>query len=122
MAKDSSLEEAVAALRREFAESLPGRLALLRSALDALRRDVTRDTLQNFHRPAHALVGTAGSYDARELSEPVTRLASLARRWLDGKALPPPRAELDEATRNLDALEMAIERYRRRVGSASTNR
>jgi len=113
MAKDSSFEEVVAALRREFAAALPERLAALRLALDGLRWSVTRETLQAFHLPAHALSGTAGSYGAHELAPHVARLAMLGRRWLDAGAAPP--AELDEAGHELDGLGTAIERFRQRV-------
>ncbi len=112
--KDSSLEQAVAALRREFAAGLPERVAALRLALDGLRRGVTRDTLQAFFLPTHALNGTAGSYDAHELVPHVARLATLGRRWRGAGAVPPP-AELEEAARELDALETAIARFRQRV-------
>jgi hypothetical protein len=112
MAKDS-LEETVAALRREFAAGLPERLAALQLALDGLRRGVTRDTIQAFHLPTHALTGTAGSYDAHELVPHVARLATLGRRWRDAGAASP--AELDEAARELDRLKSAIERFRQRV-------
>ena len=113
MTSDSELEATLAALRREFAGGLPERLAALRLALDALRRNSTRDALRAFHLPAHTLSGTAGSYDAHELTPHVARLAVLGRRWLDAGAAPP--VELDEAARELDRLETAIERFRQRV-------
>ena len=113
MTKDPELEAAVGALRREFAAGLPERLAALRLALDGLRRSVTRDTLQAFQLPTHALNGTAGSYDAHELVPHVARLATLGRRWLEAGAAPP--AELDEAARELNKLGAAIERFRQRV-------
>ena len=113
MTSDSELEATLAALRREFATGLPERLATLRLALDGLRRSTTRDTLHAFHLPAHALSGTAGSYDAHELTPHVARLAKLGRRWLDAGAA--PAAEIDEAARELDKLETAIARFRRRV-------
>ena len=113
MAKDSELEQAVAALRREFAAALPERLEALRAALNTLKSEVTRETLHAFHFPAHALQGTAGAYEAEELVPHVACLATLARRWLNSGVV--PDAERDAASRELDALGVAIEHYRRRV-------
>jgi HPt (histidine-containing phosphotransfer) domain-containing protein len=113
MAKDSSQEEALTALRREFADALPARLEVLRVALNRLRERVTRDDLRAFHLPAHALAGTAGSYEARELVPHAARLSTLARRWIDAGTA--PASELDEASRELDALDAATERFRRRT-------
>jgi HPt (histidine-containing phosphotransfer) domain-containing protein len=115
MAKDSSQEEALTALRREFADALPARLEVLRVALNRLREGegVTREDLRAFHLPAHALAGTAGSYEARELVPHAARLSTLARRWIDAGTA--PASELDEASRELDALDAATERFRRRT-------
>jgi HPt (histidine-containing phosphotransfer) domain-containing protein len=113
MAKDSSQEEALTALRREFADALPARLEVLRVALNRLREGVTREDLRAFHLPAHALAGTAGSYEARELVPHAARLSTLARRWIDAGTA--PASELDEASRELDALGAATERFRRRT-------
>lgn len=115
MAKDSSQEEALTALRREFAEALPARLEVLRAALIRLREGITPEDLRAFHLPAHALQGTAGSYEAHELVPHAQRLSTLARRWIDAGAAPPPNSELDEASRELDALDAATERFRRRI-------
>jgi len=113
MAKDSSQEEALTALRREFADALPARLEVLRVALNRLREGVTRERLRAFHLPAHALAGTAGSYEARELVPHAARLSTLARRWIDAGTA--TASELDEASRELDALDAATERFRRRT-------
>jgi HPt (histidine-containing phosphotransfer) domain-containing protein len=109
----SEYERAVAALRREFAGGLAARLDRLRTALTRLGEGVTPDALQDFHLPAHSLKGTAASYDAHELVPHATRLTALCRRWLDAAAA--PRADLEEASRELDALEAAMERYQRRA-------
>lgn len=114
MAKEFDLEEALVALRREFAGTLPGRLAAMRDALDRLTRAPSVEALQAFYLPTHALQGTAGSYDAHELVPHTSRLATLGRSWRDGGAA--PAAEVDEATHELAALEAAMERYRVRVG------
>lgn len=100
-------------LRREFADTLPARLDVLRAALNRLRQGFTPEGLRAFHIPAHALQGTAGSYEAHELVPHVARLATLARRWIDAGAA--PGSELDEASRELDALHVATERFRRRA-------
>jgi len=108
-------EQAVAALRREFADALPARVGALRAALDRLREAVTREDLRAFHLPAHALEGTAGAYDAHELVPHATHLALLARAWIAaGRA---PSTELEEASHALDALDVAIQRFRRRVSA-----
>jgi HPt (histidine-containing phosphotransfer) domain-containing protein len=106
MAKDSSQEEALTALRREFADALPARLEALRVALN-------REDLRAFHLAAHALAGTAGSYEAHELVPHAARLSTLARRWIDAGTA--PASDLDEASRELDALDAATERFRRRT-------
>jgi HPt (histidine-containing phosphotransfer) domain-containing protein len=113
MAKDSSQEEALIALRREFADALPARLEVLRAALNRVTEGSTREALRAFHLPAHALAGTAGSYEAHELVPHAARLSTLARRWIDAGTA--PASDLDEASRELDALEAATERFRRRT-------
>jgi HPt (histidine-containing phosphotransfer) domain-containing protein len=113
MAKDFDLETALAELRREFADALPARLDVLRTALNQLRADVTAEGLRAFHVTAHALQGTAGSYQAHELVPHATRVAMLARGWIDaGQA---PGRELEEASQELDALHAAAGRYRQRA-------
>ncbi|HEV2671828.1 MAG TPA: hypothetical protein VGU74_12085 [Gemmatimonadales bacterium] len=115
MAKDFELEQAVAALRREFAAALPARLDALRTALDGVRQRTTREALQAFHLVAHALHGTAAAYEAHELVPHVSRLATLARAWLTvGLAT---AGERDEAARELQAMAQAIEQYQQRVAS-----
>jgi hypothetical protein len=113
MAKEFSLEEGLAALRREFAATLPTRLAALRLALAGVGDSATPEALRAFHLPAHSLQGTAGSYEAEELVPHTARLAVLGRRWVDAGVA--SAAELDEASRELEALEAAGERYRRRI-------
>ena len=114
MPKDFSLEDALITLRREFAATLPTRLAVLRLALGALRHTATTEAIQAFYLPAHSLQGTAGSYEAHELVPHVARIAALGRRWRDGGVASP--SDLDDAVRELDALEAATEHYRQRVG------
>jgi HPt (histidine-containing phosphotransfer) domain-containing protein len=116
MAKDFELEQAVAALRREFAAALPARLDALRAALEGLRQGATGEALQALHLVAHALHGTAGAYDARELVPHATRLAMLARTWVNSGVA--PDGERDEAARELNALALAVEQYQRRIASA----
>lgn len=114
MPKDPGLEDALAALRKEFGATLPTRLAELRQALGGLRQAVSARAIQAFFLPAHSLQGTAGSYEAHELVPHVAQLNKLARGWRDtGTA---PASELDEASRELDALSAAMERFRHRVG------
>jgi chemotaxis protein histidine kinase CheA len=110
------LENALAALRREFGATLPTRLADLRQALGGLRQAVSAAAIQAFFLPAHSLQGTAGSYEAHELVPHVARLNTLAKRWRDAGAA--SADELVAAVAELDALEAAIERYRQRVGRA----
>ena len=116
MAKDSSQEKALTALRREFADGLPARLEALRAALNRLKEVVTPERLRAFHLPAHALAGTAGSYEAHELVPHVARLSTVARHWIDAGAA--TGNELDEASRELDALDAATARFRRRTNEA----
>jgi HPt (histidine-containing phosphotransfer) domain-containing protein len=115
MAKDSDLEQAIAALRREFAAALPARLGVLRVAFDALSASPERDALQSFHIVAHSLHGTAGAYEATELVQPASRLATFARAWATAGIA--PTAEREQARRELESLASAIEQYRRRIES-----
>jgi len=108
-------EQAIALLRREFADTLPARLDVLRAALNRLGQGTTGEDLRAFHIPAHALQGTAGSYEAHELVPHAARLSTLARRWIDAGGA--PGSELEEASRELEALSVAIERFRRRLGA-----
>lgn len=112
----SDHERELAAVRREFAQGLDARLAKLRDALDRLTRDPTRDAVQGFHMPAHALKGTAASFGADELVAPAAELAALGRRWLEAGA--PPPDEVHAATAVLERLAAAIVQYRTRVGPA----
>ncbi len=108
-------ERAIALLRREFADTLPARLDLLRAALNRLRQGTTPEDLRAFHLPAHALQGTAGSYEAHELVPHAARLATLGRRWIDSGGA--PATELEEASQELEALSVAMERFRRRLSA-----
>jgi len=108
-------EQAIALLRREFADTLPARLDVLRAALSRLRQGTAGEDLRAFHIPAHALQGTAGSYEAHELVPHAARLSTLARGWITAGGA--PGSELEEASRELDALGVAIERFRRRVSA-----
>ena len=114
MPGDFNLEDALAALRREFAATLPTRLAALRLALGGLRHNASPEAIQAFYLPAHSLQGTAGSYEADELVPHVAQLAILGRRWRNSGVA--SSTELDSAVQMLDALESAIERYRQRLG------
>ena len=103
---------AIEAVRREFVAGLPARLAVLRSALAELVRGYTRPAAETFYYRAHALKGTAASFGADELVSPATALAQAGRRWLETGALAPGTAV---ATRELERLAAAIERYRARA-------
>jgi hypothetical protein len=110
---DEEQERAILLLRREFADTLPTRLDAMRTALSRLRQGITPEGLKAFHLPAHALQGTAGSYEAHELVPHAARLSTLARRWIDAGAAPTP--ELEEAAQELEALEGAMKRFRGRL-------
>jgi hypothetical protein len=106
--------DALEAVQREFADGLPARVTVLRRALGRVSQGATRDALEAFHLPAHALKGTAESFGAGELAAPAGDLAALGRRWLDHGPAP---GELDAAERAIDGLATAIERYRQRIAA-----
>lgn len=112
---DAPQEQVLALLRREFADTLPARLDLLRAALNRLRQGITPGDLRAFHLPAHALQGTAGSYEAHELVPHAARLSTMARGWIDAGGA--PATELEEASQELEALSEAMERFRRRLSA-----
>jgi len=106
-----NLDEAVAEVRREFEEGLPGRLEILASALDSLTQKFDSGTAETFFFNAHSLKGTAGAFGADDLVGPARQLSGISRGWLKrGEA---SVQELTEAREELDRLREAVTVYLR---------
>jgi hypothetical protein len=106
-------EALIAGLRREFAEGLPERLKVLRSALDDLTRCYDRDRAETFYYRVHGLKGTAASHAAKEIVGPATRLADRGYQWMERRAAPPD--EVSAAATDLEELGAAMRAYRQRL-------
>jgi HPt (histidine-containing phosphotransfer) domain-containing protein len=99
--------EVLAALRREFIDGLPARVAQLREALDELQRGTSTDAAAKLRLAAHSLVGTAATFGATELTPHAEHLESLGKRWQQGNV---QNAELREAQQAVDELTEAARR------------
>jgi len=108
----SDREAAIAALRREFADGLSGRLATLEDALAACARG-DRAAGETLARGAHTLKGTAAAYGAAEVAACARELEDRVRRWVGAAAAPP--ASLAAARDALDRLARALAAYRASV-------
>jgi HPt (histidine-containing phosphotransfer) domain-containing protein len=109
--KDSSLDEAVAEVRREFDEGLLDRLDTLTTALGILTQGFKSDAAESFFFNAHSLKGTAGAFGADDLVPPARELSDRARRWL--KQGQTSAQELTEAREGLERLREAVSGYLR---------
>lgn len=94
---------------REFREGLSGRLEDLRAALDTLAHSFDSNAAERFYRAAHSLKGTAPSFGAHELVGHAAALAELGSRWQ--KALSTSADDLTAASKELDELRTAVEKY-----------
>jgi chemotaxis protein histidine kinase CheA len=99
--------DVLAALRREFLDGLPARVAQLRQALDELQRGASAEAAAKLRLAAHSLVGTAATFGATELTPHAEHLESLGKRWQQGNV---QEVELHEAQRALESLTMAAGR------------
>lgn len=68
MADDKNLQRQLAALRQNFLDNLPTRLAALETALAQWRRSGDEDALAEFHRSAHSLTGAGATFGCQALS------------------------------------------------------
>jgi HPt (histidine-containing phosphotransfer) domain-containing protein len=97
--------DAVAAVRREFNDGLPGRVDTLESMLEVLSGGFDPAAAETFYHQSHSLKGTAGSFGAEALVQPAAELSELGRRWFDRGAV--SAAELSRARRQLAKLRAA---------------
>jgi HPt (histidine-containing phosphotransfer) domain-containing protein len=102
------LEGAFRALQREYLESMPGRLAELRSDVAGLRAG-HREATESLRVRLHRLAGSAGSYGLPDLSS----LAREAERWL---ARFSKSGEADELESMLDRMAKVVEEAGKRGG------
>lgn len=110
--------EIMAQLRREFQASLPGRLATMEGALEALGSGYVSDAAAEFHRSAHSLKGTAAAYEAEELIEPATKLTELGMHLLETGAV--TQTDRTAAAKLLGELQRAVDRYPTRMPEGGT--
>lgn len=79
-ADSSEREIAIAAVRREFRDGLPHRVAALEQALAAVAAG-RPDALQDLLMRSHALKGTAAAFGAAEIAARAASLEQRARDW-----------------------------------------
>jgi HPt (histidine-containing phosphotransfer) domain-containing protein len=103
------LERELEALRREFGQQLPARLAALQTLLRALKASGDTAGLEEAQQLAHKLRGSAGSYGFHELSDEMKRVEGALDVLLRGTS----SAAWEE-------LERAIRRALERVGEAGS--
>jgi HPt (histidine-containing phosphotransfer) domain-containing protein len=104
--------EVLAELKREFAAGLPGRIALMRAALDDIETGAAVEGATRLRLTAHSLVGTAATFGATELTPHAERLESLGREWQERAV---NARQLAAARRTLDDLARAVERAAARL-------
>lgn len=105
--------EVLAELEREFAAGLPGRVALMRAALDDIETGASVEGATRLRLTAHSLVGTAATFGATELTPHAERLESLGQQW---QKQPPEPRTLAAARRALAELARAVESAAKRLG------
>jgi signal transduction histidine kinase/CheY-like chemotaxis protein len=91
-----------AEVRTEFAAGLEGRVTALRSVLAQLDGGFAQEPADRFHRLAHSLAGTAGSFEAERLTAMSRALEAIADQWRLAQTCPDP--ERKEAARIIDEL------------------
>jgi diguanylate cyclase (GGDEF)-like protein len=69
MADETRLQEQLSALRQQFVEGLPARLAALEAALEKWRSSQDAAELAEFHRLAHSLTGAGATFGCEALSQ-----------------------------------------------------
>lgn len=105
----------LASIRREFCEGLATRIETLRGALTELDAEYSAEAADRFFRAAHSLKGTAPSFGAHELAEHAANLAEAGRAWVSASHI--SNEHLRAASRELEDLEAAAERYKAAVAS-----
>ncbi len=76
--ESKSPDELLAEVYREFRDGLAGRVETMRSALERLAGGYDAGAADTFYRTAHTLKGTAASFEADELVDPVQRYTERA--------------------------------------------
>jgi chemotaxis protein histidine kinase CheA len=102
-------DELLAQVYREFRDGLAGRVHTIRAALERLAAGYDAGAADTFYRTAHTLKGTAASFEADELVEPAKGLADVGLRWFEEGEL--DLVEVKAAFRQLEELEIAVQRY-----------
>ena len=109
-----SQQDAIAVVRREFAEGLPGRLEVIRSTLHGLRGGYDAAEAKAFYMNAHRLKGAAGSFGAEEVAVHASRLTEIGFRWSESGEVDP--TEVTSASEVLSLLSAAVDRFGAREG------
>ncbi len=105
----AALAEKLAALRTRFLENSLGRIAELRSAIDALRVDsADRAALERLSHHFHGLAGAAGTYGLPELSA-LGRSGEEACLGAKRENVPLTAAELATCDTLVEAIALAVE-------------
>ena len=86
-------EKVIAEIRKEFYLGLSGRLAAIRSALDALDEGFDGDAAHLLLRKAHSLEGTSASLGDEDLARAAAGLNLLALGWIEAGGIPPSELE-----------------------------
>lgn len=74
---ENDIQATLSQMRDEFIVRLPDRLALLKTLLAKLERG-QRESLEDLHRTAHSLVGSAGAHRLMTVSEAARNLEQVA--------------------------------------------
>jgi CheY-like chemotaxis protein len=87
----ASFQAQLAAMSRQFAEQLPGRLAEMQALLAKLQQEVDPERLETLHRMAHSLAGSAGSFGLPEVGKAARQLETCLKPVAHGEQALPDR-------------------------------
>jgi len=91
---DNNTQDKLQALMTAYADKLPGKIQELQLAWQDLQTKYDKEKLMEFHREAHTLCGSAGTYGYIELSQVVRELSNYLRDHLDSRELTAEQSEV----------------------------
>tara|TARA_R110001592_G_scaffold82044_5_gene243188 strand:+ start:1988 stop:3685 length:1698 start_codon:yes stop_codon:yes gene_type:complete len=103
--KQPSAQEAIAALTKAVAKSIPDKVADIRKCWEQLKKDTENTScIQLFHRKTHTLAGTMGTYGFEAIADTAKEIELIIQTFDDNSSQPFPSGELDAL---MDTLEEA---------------
>ena len=77
-------DKGLEALQKQYAQSIPEKVATLRQALDDYKNSKSQESLQNLQYLIHRLAGNSGTYGYHQVSDLCKQLDNTLREKIDG--------------------------------------